>query len=104
MIFELNVQHRTANVDFYLVGMLSEIHRHNLGNTLFSHGNTEQGIRKLHRALIVGDHNDLRFLADDFKKIIKAKNIGIVKGGIDFIHQAKGCRFDEEYREDEGDG
>ena len=53
----------------------------------------KKGIGKLHAALVMRYHNNLRFFTNKLEQVIKAIYINIIKGSINFIQQAERCGF-----------
>ena len=71
-----------------------KVYGHHFRYALLLHRDSEQHVGKFHGAFVVGNDDNLGILTDDLQQVIEAEDIGIIQGCIDFIQQAKRCRFD----------
>ena len=61
------------------------------------------GVRDLHRAFLVGDDDQLRRLLQLLENRQQARQVHVVQGGLDLVHDVEGGRARLEDRDQERD-
>lgn len=77
-------------MDHGLLRKTPKIHRHHLAHTRLLHGNSVDNVHGGHGALVVGNHDELRLLAELADGMVELADVGIVQRGIHLIQHAEG--------------
>ncbi len=83
--------------------LLREAPRGDLGDALRAHRDAVEDVGRLHRALLVGDDDELRLTCVGAQQPGEAADVRVVEGSLDLVEEVEGARPGEEEREQEGD-
>src|SRR3954453_18780702 len=68
-----------------------------------AHGHAVERVADLHRALLVGDHEQLALCAELLVDLEQAAQVGVVERGLDLVEDVERRRPSLEQRDEEGD-
>src|SRR3954452_10629526 len=77
--------------------------RHDLRYAVIGHGYAVQRIRRVHRALLVRDDDELRAVGVAAQQREEAVDVEVVERGLDLVEDVERARLGQEDREEEGD-
>src|SRR3954467_6838491 len=77
--------------------------RNDLRHTVIGHGYAVQRIRRVHRALLVRDDDELRALGVAAQEGEEAVDVEVVERSLDLVEDVERARLGQEDREEEGD-
>ena len=77
--------------------------RDDLGDAVAAHRHAVEDVRRLHRALLVRDHDELRAVGVATKELDEPRDVRVVERRLDLVEEVERARPREEEREEERD-